>query len=125
MPGKARWGQVWWVDTGLDEHKRFAIVSINSWNDRFPTVLGVRLTTSPRRFPGPGFPLVRKQPRTIAACGDLDSIPEANLVEPVDHLTAHEMRQIAIGILEITQVHRLVGVAHPDVAERIGEIERS
>ena len=125
MAGKARWGQVWWVDTGLDEHKRYAIVSINGWNDRFPSVLGVRLTTSARRFPGPGFPLLRKQPRTIAACGDLRPLHEDTLVEPVDHLTTHEMQQIAIGILEITQVHRLLGMAHPDVSAQIGEIERS
>ena len=59
MAGKARWSQVWWVDLGLDERKRFVVVSENDWNETFSTVIAVRLTASPNRDPGPGFPLLR------------------------------------------------------------------
>jgi mRNA-degrading endonuclease toxin of MazEF toxin-antitoxin module len=124
VAGKARWGQVWWVDLGLDERKRYVVVSENGWNERFPTVLGVRLTTSPRRDPGPGFPLVRRRPPTIALCGQVTTVDEADLVELVDHLTPTEMRQVAIGLLEVTQAHRLLGITHPAIAERIGERRR-
>ncbi|HKY26085.1 MAG TPA: type II toxin-antitoxin system PemK/MazF family toxin [Gaiella sp.] len=124
MPGKARWGQVWWVDMQLDERKRFVVVSENGWNETFATVLGVRLSTSPRRDPGPGFPLVRRKPPTIALCGQVGSLPEEALVELVDHLTPTEMRQVAIGLLEVTQAHRVLGITHPAIAERIGERRR-
>jgi mRNA-degrading endonuclease toxin of MazEF toxin-antitoxin module len=124
VPGKARWGQVWWVDMQLDERKRFVVVSENGWNETFPTVLGVRLTTSPRRDPGPGFPLVRRKPPTIALCGQVGSLPEEALVELADHLTPKEMRQVAIGLLEVTQAHRLLGITHPAIAERVGERRR-
>jgi mRNA-degrading endonuclease toxin of MazEF toxin-antitoxin module len=124
MPGKARWGQVWWVDTGLDEHKRHVVVSENGWNERFPTVLAVRLTTSPKRRPGPGFPLVEEKPRTIAVCGQLTSIREDKLVEQVGAFGPSQMRSIGIGILEVTQAHRLLGLTHPDIAERMGKRRR-
>ena len=125
MPAKARWGQVWWIDVGLEERKRVVVVSENGWNETFATVLGVRLTTSPRRDPGPGFPLVRRQPATIALCGQVASLHETALIELVDHLTPREMRQVAIGLLEVTQAHRLLGITHPDIAERIGERRRA
>jgi hypothetical protein len=51
-------------------------------------------------------------------------MPESALVELVDHLTPKEMRQVAIGLLEVTQAHRLLGITHPDIAERIGERRR-
>jgi Cu(I)/Ag(I) efflux system membrane protein CusA/SilA len=31
---------------------------------------------------------------------------------------------VAIGLLEVTQAHRLLGIAHPDIAQRIGERRR-
>jgi len=124
LAGKARWGQVWWADVDLDERKRWVVVSENGWNETFPSVLGVRLTTSPRRDPGPGFPLVRRKPPTIAICGQVTTLDEDRLVELADHLTPKEMRQVAIGLLEVTQAHRLLGITHPAIAERIGERHR-
>lgn len=124
MPGKARWGQVWWADIGLDEHKRVAVVSENGWNEIFPSVLTVRLSASPRRDPGPGFPLISDQPRVIAICGELTSLHESLLVEQAGALTPRQMRAIAIGLLEVTQIHRLLGIVHPEVAERIGGRQR-
>jgi mRNA-degrading endonuclease toxin of MazEF toxin-antitoxin module len=115
---------VWWVDLGLAERKRCVVVSENGWNETFPSVLGVRLTTSPRRDPGPGFPLVRRKPPTIAICGQVTTIDETRLVELADHLTPSEMRQVAIGLLEVTQAHRLLRITHPAIAERIGERRR-
>lgn len=112
------------VDAGLDEKKRYAIVSENGWNERFTSVLGVRLTTSPNRDPGPGFPLVAERPRTIAVCGEVTSIAEARLVKPAGALAPRQMRAIAIGLLEVTQALRLLGLTHPDIAERIGERRR-
>ncbi len=124
MPGKARWGQVWWVDLGLDENKRFVVVSENGWNEIFPTVIAVRLTTSANRDPGPGFPLVRKKPPVIAVCGQVTTVHEDDLIEVADRLSPTEMRSVAIGLLEVTQVHRVLGITHPDVAERVGERRR-
>jgi mRNA-degrading endonuclease toxin of MazEF toxin-antitoxin module len=120
VSGKARWGQVWWVDLGLDENKRFVVVSENGWNELFPTVIAVRLTTTTKRDPGPGFPLVRRKPPVIAVCGHVTAVHEDDLIEVADRLTSHEMRGVAIGLLEVTQVHRLLGITHPDVAERVG-----
>jgi hypothetical protein len=124
MPGKARWGQVWWVDYGLDERKRFVVVSENGWNEIFPSVIGVRLSASPKRDPGPGFPLISERPRVIAICGEATSLREDRLLEQAGALTPRQMRAIAIGLLEVTQVHRLLGIVHPEVAERIGGRQR-
>jgi mRNA-degrading endonuclease toxin of MazEF toxin-antitoxin module len=120
MPGRARWGQIWWADFGLDERKRFVVVSENGWNDIFPSVIAVRLSASPRRDPGPGFPLVSEHPRVIAICGEVTSLREHRLVEKAGALTPRQMRAIAIGLLEVTQIHRLLGIVHPEVAQRIG-----
>lgn len=124
MAGKARWSQVWWVDLGLDENKRFVVVSENGWNEAFSTVIAVRLTTSPSRAPGPGFPLLRSKPPTIAICGEVTTLHEDDLLEIAGQLTPHEMRQVAIGLHEVTQAHRLLGIAHPAIAERVGERRR-
>ena len=124
MAGKARWSQVWWIDLGLDENKRFVIVSENGWNETFSTVIAVRLTTSPNRDPGPGFPLLRNKPPTIAICGEVTTLHEDDLLEIADQLTPHEMQQVAIGLLEVTQAHRLLGITHPAIAERVGERRR-
>jgi mRNA-degrading endonuclease toxin of MazEF toxin-antitoxin module len=124
VPGKARWGQVWWADLDLDEHKRVVVVSENGWNETFPSVVAVRLTTSPRRDPGPGFPLVSEEPRVIAICGSIAALPARRLVEHLGALTPRQMRAVAIGILEVTQIHRLLGWEHPEVAEPIGERRR-
>ena len=124
MPGRARWGQVWWADIGLDENKRVVVVSENGWNELFPSVLAVRLSASPRRDPGPGFPLISERPRVVAICGEATSLHESLLVEQSGALTPRQMRAIAIGLLEVTQIHRLLGIVHPEVAERIGSRRR-
>lgn len=124
MPGKARSGQVWWVDLGLGENKRFVVVSENGWNETFPSVIAVRLTTSPNRDPGPGFPLLQAKPPLVAICGEPTSIHEHDLIEQADQLSPEQMRRIAVGLLEVTQLHRLLGIAHPDIAARIGERRR-
>jgi mRNA-degrading endonuclease toxin of MazEF toxin-antitoxin module len=124
VPGRARWGQVWWVDIGVGENKRFVVVSENGWNETFPTVIAVRLTQSPNRRPGPGFPLIAEQPPTVAICGQVTTIPESKLIEMVDQLTPRQMRAIAVGLLEVTQLHRLLGLQHPDIAPRSGSERR-
>ena len=124
MPGKGRWGQVWYVDVGLDENKRFVVVSEKGWNEIFSTVIAVRLSMSPRRDPGPGFPLVSTRPPVVAICGEVTSIHEDDLIEQVDVLAPAQMRKIAIGLLEVTQAHRLLGLEHPEVAARVGARER-
>lgn len=54
----------------------------------------------------------------------MTSLPEDALIEVADQLTPSEMRLVAIGLLEVTQAHRLLGITHPEVAERIGERRR-
>jgi mRNA-degrading endonuclease toxin of MazEF toxin-antitoxin module len=124
MPGKARWGQLWRADLALDESKRVVVVSENGWNERFSSILVVRLSASPSPDPGPGFPLISEHPRIVAICGGVTSLHEDRLLEPLGALSPTQMRGIAIGILEVTQLHRLLGLAHPEVAERIGERRR-
>jgi mRNA interferase MazF len=41
-------GQIWWVDVGLSEQKRFVIVSNNARNKAVQDVIGARLTTAPK-----------------------------------------------------------------------------
>lgn len=124
MPGKARWGQVWWVDTGYGENKRFVVVSEDGWNETFPSVLAVRLTQSANRRPGPGFPLIAPTPPTIALCGQVTTLPEEALIDIADRLTLHQMQEIAIGLLEVMQLHRLLGLEHPRIAPRTGQARR-
>lgn len=124
MAGRARWGQVWWVDVGLDENKRFVVVSENGWNGIFDTVIAVRLTSSPNRDPGPGFPQISNKPRVIAVCGEVTTIHEDDLIEQADQLSPAQMRAIATGLLEVTQAHRLLGLQHPSIAPRVGARHR-
>jgi len=115
---------VWWADLGLDERKRVVVVSENGWNETFRSVVAVRLTASPRRDPGPGFPLVSEKPRVIAVCGNIASLAEDDLVEQVGALSPRQMRAVGIGILEVTQAHRLLGLEHPEIADHVGERRR-
>jgi mRNA-degrading endonuclease toxin of MazEF toxin-antitoxin module len=39
-------GQIWWADVGLEEKKRFVIVSNNVRNSKLRDVLGARITTA-------------------------------------------------------------------------------
>jgi mRNA-degrading endonuclease toxin of MazEF toxin-antitoxin module len=112
------------VDSGLEEHKRWVVVSENGWNEMFPSVLAVRLSSSPQRHPGAGFPLVSEEPPVVAICGEVASVHERRLIERIGALTPRQMRRIAIGLLEVTQIHRLLGWEHPEIAERIGERRR-
>ena len=118
MAGKARWGQVWTVDLGQRAKSRFAVVSEGRLErgvpdrDRGPS-RGAR--GSRRRA---GFPLLRTDPPTIAVCGEVTTLHQDDLVEIVDQLAPTEMQKIAIGLLEVTQAHRLLGVTHPQIAER-------
>ena len=82
--------------------------------------MAVRLSTSSRRHPGPGFPLVENKPPTVAICGQVTTLPENTLVEQVGALSPAQMRAIAIGLLEVTQLHRLPGWQHPEIAARVG-----
>lgn len=84
----------------------------------------MRLTTNPSRDPGPGFPLLSSQPPVIAICGQVTTIHEEQLLEQVDRLSPQQMREIAVGLLEVTQAHRLPGLRHPDIAERTGPRQR-
>ena len=74
--------------------------------------------------PWPAFPLLRDKPPTIAICGEVTSLHEDDLTQIADQLSPSEMQRVAIGLLEVTQAHRLLGITHPDIAERIGERRR-
>ena len=63
-------------------------------------------------------------PGLSGICGEVTTIHEDDLLEMADQLTPHEMQQVAVGLLEVTQVHRLLGITHPDIAERVGERRR-
>jgi mRNA interferase MazF len=90
-------GQVWWVDVGLSEQKRFIIVSPNVRNQKLDDVLGIRLTTSPK----PDLPsIVRFAPGEI---GEVESFAVADdiwlarkdwLGQQVGALTAAQMKRI-------------------------------
>jgi mRNA interferase MazF len=57
-------GQIWWVDVGLSEQKRFVIVSNNARNSALQDVIGARVTTTPK----PDLPsIVRFGPGAVDA----------------------------------------------------------
>jgi hypothetical protein len=49
---------------------------------------------------------------------------EDDLIDVADELSPDEIRRVAVGLLEVNQAHRLLGIGHPDIAERIGERRR-
>ena len=43
----------------------------------------------------------------------MTTVHEDDLIEVADRLSPSEMRSVAIGLLEVTQVHRVLGITHP------------
>lgn len=90
-------GQVWLADVGLDDPKRFVIVSNNERNRRSRDVLGVRMTTAQE----PSIPsVVESRPgdageaRTYAVADDIVPLAKEDLVRPVGGLTRAQMSRI-------------------------------
>jgi mRNA-degrading endonuclease toxin of MazEF toxin-antitoxin module len=95
-PSVAR-GQIWWVDVGLPEHKRFVVVSNNARNRTLGDVLGVRLTTADK----PDIPsIVAFDPgevtdqRCFAVADDIWLVRKDWLRERVGALTPTQMERI-------------------------------
>jgi mRNA interferase MazF len=94
-------GQVWWVDVGLPEHKRFVIVSNNDRNRVLQDVLGVRLTTAPK----PDLPSIVQfgpgevdAPECFALADDIWLARKDWLGQRVGALTQAQMERIDIAL---------------------------
>lgn len=95
-PSVAR-GQIWWVDVGLQENKRFVVVSNNQRNRNLGDVLGVRLTTARK----PDIPsIVEFQPgeitptRCYAVADDIWLVRKGWLRDRAGALTPAQMERV-------------------------------
>jgi mRNA interferase MazF len=90
-------GQIWWVDVGLSENKRFVVVSNNARNRQLQDVLGVRLTTADK----PDIPsIVGFEPgevtdaRCYAVADDIWLVRKEWLRDPLGALTPGQMQRV-------------------------------
>lgn len=90
-------GQVWWADVGLDERKRFVIVSNNSRNRLLNDVLGLRLTTAAK----PDVPSIVgfgpgevSESRCFAVADDIWPLEKARLTGLVGALSRGQMQKV-------------------------------
>jgi mRNA-degrading endonuclease toxin of MazEF toxin-antitoxin module len=97
MPDVSR-GQIWWVDIGLKEHKRFVVVSNNVRNRTLRDVVMVRLTTADK----PDIPSIVvfgageiSQTRCFAVADDVWMIGKEWLRERVGALTPAQMECVS------------------------------
>jgi len=90
-------GQIWWVDVGLEENKRFVVVSNNVRNRALRDVVMVRLTTADKpdissivEF-GPGE---ISDARCFAVADDVWMIGKEWLRDSVGALTPAQMERV-------------------------------
>jgi len=90
-------GQVWLADVGLEEAKRFIVISNNERNRKLHSVLGVRLTTAPK----PSIPSIVEfrpgeigSPRSFAIADDITSIRKSWLVGLRGALNRGQIRRV-------------------------------
>ena len=90
-------GQIWLADVGLDEAKRFVIVSNNVRNRKLNDLLGIRLTTAPK----PDLPSIVAfgpgevaRSRCFAVADDIWPLAKVDLVRSVGALTPRKMEAV-------------------------------
>jgi mRNA-degrading endonuclease toxin of MazEF toxin-antitoxin module len=91
-------GQIWWVDVGLKENKRFVVVSNNVRNRKLRDVVMVRLTTADK----PEIPSIVEfdageisDTRCFAVADDVWMIGKEWLRERVGALTPAQMERVS------------------------------
>jgi mRNA-degrading endonuclease toxin of MazEF toxin-antitoxin module len=92
---------VWLADVGLDEPKRFVVVSNNERNRILRDVLGVRMTTARK----PSLPSIVEfrsgevaRPRSYAVADDIVPLRKEDLVRRVGGLTLGQMHRVEAAI---------------------------
>jgi mRNA interferase MazF len=95
-------GQIWWVDVGLAENKRFVVVSNNARNRQLQDVLGVRLTTADK----PDIPSIVEfgpgevgDTRCFAVADDIWLVRKDWLRDRVGALTSSQMERVGQALL--------------------------
>ncbi|BBH16438.1 hypothetical protein Back2_07250 [Nocardioides baekrokdamisoli] len=92
-------GQVVRADIGLDEPKLFVVVSNNRRNRALPTILGVRLTTSPKP---PMASIVEFGQDEVfvgrACCDDITALWEDEILSVVGAISPRGMSAIRDGL---------------------------
>ncbi len=90
-------GQIWWVDIGLDQNKRFVVVSNNLRNRALGDVVMVRLTTAEK----PDIPSIVEfgageisESRCFVVADDVWMIDKQWLRERVSALTPAQMERV-------------------------------
>jgi mRNA interferase MazF len=90
-------GQIWWVDIGLDQHKRFVVVSNNARNRALGDVVMVRLTTADK----PDIPSIVEfgpgeisESRCFVVADDVWMIGKQWLRDRVGALTPSQMERV-------------------------------
>lgn len=96
-PSSVLRGEVWLADVGLDEAKRFVIVSNNQRNRSLRSVLGVRMTTARK----PDLPTVVEfapgetgRSRSSVVADDIVGLLKEDLVRKVGALTFGQMSRV-------------------------------
>lgn len=91
-------GQIWWVDIGLDENKRFVVVSNNARNRTLRDVVMVRLATAKK----PDIPSIVEfaageitDARCYAVADDVWMIGKEWLRDRVGALTPRQMERVS------------------------------
>lgn len=91
-------GQIWWVDIGLDQNKRFVVVSNNVRNRALGDVVMVRLTTADK----PDIPSIVEfgagevsESRCFVVADDVWMIGKQWLRDRVGALTPAQMERVS------------------------------
>lgn len=89
--------QIWLAHVGLDEPKRFVVVSNNDRNERLRDVLGVRMTTASKPAIGSVVEFRAgevSRERCYAVADDIWPIPKGNLVRQMGALSLSQMNRV-------------------------------
>jgi mRNA-degrading endonuclease toxin of MazEF toxin-antitoxin module len=100
-PASVLRGEIWLADVGLQEAKRFVIVSNNERNRSLRDVLGVRMTTAPKPSIASivEFRSGQVSPeRTFAVADDIVPLRKSDLIERVGGLTLAQMQRVEAAI---------------------------
>jgi mRNA interferase MazF len=94
-------GQVVRADVGLDEPKRFVVVSNNQRNRNFDQVLTARMTTTPKQHRSSVVQLgpADSPHRGAIVCDDIVTVWEDEVVDVLGRLSPDTIRCVDLGLL--------------------------
>jgi mRNA-degrading endonuclease toxin of MazEF toxin-antitoxin module len=100
-PASVLRGEIWLADIGLDEAKRFVIVSNNERNRTLRDVLGVRMTTALKPSIASIVEFRSGQgsaERSFTVADDIVPLRKSDLIERVGGVTLAQMKRVEAAI---------------------------